>query len=479
MIIISDGDPTPPNAGTIRALTQQQVKVTTVAVGSHGVLGSQTMRDIARQTGGKYYEVKNANALPKIYQREARRVAMPLVYERPDMTPIIMSPEHEILRGVEGGGVPPVDGYVLTTVKQNPLVEVILRAPNPAKEENTTLLAAWTYGAGKSVVMTTDAGKRWASGWTQWEGYDKLFSQMVRWAMRPTGDTGDFTVATDVRDGRTEVVVTAMGEDEGFLNNQSMSAQAVTPDMKTVEIPIEQVAPGRYVGSFPSEMAGSYLIMVNPGQGKAQLRTGVNVGYSAEYRDNETNTSLLRSLAKIPAGDKPENIGEFTEEGLAAVALAERLAENPFRRDLPPAIMNQSIWPWLIVFGSVLFWSDVFVRRVQVNFDWLFVALGQAWDYIRGREREAVVPETMSRLRSRKQEIDQQIEGRRTTARFTITDPTVAEGPPPVAGLAEPDKPQRATPAEEKPEIPPGESYTERLLKAKKQVWQDRDDEKK
>jgi uncharacterized membrane protein len=475
MIIISDGDPSPPSAGTIRALSQQQVKVTTVAVGSHGILGSQTMRDIARQTGGKYYEVKNANALPKIYQREARRVAMPLVYEKPDMAPIITSPEHEILRGVEGG-VPPVDGYVLTTVKQNPLVEVILRAPSPAKEENTTLLAAWTYGAGKSVVMTTDAGKRWASNWTQWEGYDKIFSQIVRWAMRPTGDTGDYTVATDVRDGRTEVVVTAMGEDEGFLNNQSMTAQAVTPDMKTVEIPIEQVAPGRYVGSFPSEMAGSYLILVNPGQGKAQIRTGVNVGYSAEYRDNETNLALLNSLAKIPAGKGPA--GEFTEEGLAAVALAERIEQNPFRRDLPPAIMNQSIWPWLIVFGSVLFWSDVFVRRVQVNFDWLFVALGNAWDYIRGREREAVIPETMSRLRSRKQQVDQQIEGRRTTARFTITDPTIAEGPPPVAGSAEPKKPQRAAPAEEKPETPQGESYTERLLKAKKQVWQDRDEPK-
>jgi hypothetical protein len=476
MIIISDGDPSAPSAATIRALVQQRAKVTTVAVGSHGVLGSQTLRDIARQTGGKYYEVKNANALPKIYQREARRVAMPLVYEKPQMQPIITAGTHEILRGVETG-VPPVDGFVLTTVKQNPLVEVILRAPSPAKEENATLLAAWTYGAGKAVVMTTDAGRRWTSSWTAWEGYDKLYSQMIRWAMRPTGDTGDFTVATDVRDGRTEVVVTAMGEDEGFLNNQSMSAQAVTPDMKTVDIPIEQVAPGRYVGSFPSEMAGSYLIMVNPGQDKAQIRTGVNVGYSAEYRDNETNTTLLRDLAKIPAGGKP---GSFTEEGLKAVAIAEQIAQNPFRRDLPPAVMNQSIWPWLVVAASVLFWSDVFVRRVQVNFEWLFVALGRTRDYILRREREAPVPETMSRLRTRKQEIGEQIEGRRTAARFEITDPTATEGPPPLAG-AEPLAGLAPKPTIEQQQSEPqqGESYTERLLKAKKQVWQDRPDDKK
>jgi uncharacterized membrane protein len=478
MIMISDGDPSAPTASTIKALTTQGVKVSTIAVGSHGFLGSQTLRDIARQTNGKYYEVKNANALPKIYQREARRVAMPLVYEKADMQPIVMSGEHEILRGVEGG-VPPIGGYVLTTVKENPLVEVLLRAPSPAKEENTTLLATWTYGAGKAVAITTDAGKRWATAWPQWEGYDKLFSQTIRWAMRPSGDTGDFTVATDVRDGRTEVVVTAMDADEQFLNNQTMTATAVTPDMKTVEIPIEQVAPGRYVGGFPSEMAGSYLIIVNPGDKKAPIRTGVNVGYSAEYRDNETNEALLRSLAKIPAGSDPRAVGEFTEEGLAAVALADKIAENPFRRDLPPAIMNQSIWPWLVVLGSCLFWGDVFVRRVQVNFDWLFAALARARDYILRREREAVVPETMSRLRTRKQEIGRQIEGRRTTARFEITDPTADTGPLPVEGgpVETLEKPRPTAPL--KPDAPEAESYTERLLKAKKQVWRDRDEDKK
>jgi hypothetical protein len=295
--------------------------------------------------------------------------------------------------------------------------------------------------------------------------------------MRPSGDTGDFTVATDVRDGRTEVVITAMDANEEFLNNQTMTATAVAPDMTTVEIPIEQVAPGRYVGGFPSEMAGSYLIVVNPGADKAPIRTGVNVGYSAEYRDNETNLALLHSLAKIPAGKGPA--GDFTEEGLAAVALAEKIAQIPFRRDLPPAIMNQSIWPWLVVLGSCLFWGDVFVRRVQVNFEWLLAALGRAWDAILRREREVAVPETMSRLRTRKQEIGQQIEGRRTAARFEITDPTAATGPPPLEGgpAATIERPRQTE--ELKPDGQEPESYTERLLKAKKQVWLDRDEERK
>ena len=188
MIIISDGDPSPPTTATINAFKSQGAKISTIAVGSHGALGTQlssTLQTIAKQTGGKYYEVKNANALPKIYQREARRVARPLVYEPGNlMTPIVEEGDHEILRGVEAG-VPPISGYVLTTVKTNPLVEVLLRSPQPDKPDNSTLLATWTYGAGKAAVLTTDAGSRWARAWTGWDGYDKLFSQLVRWAMRP------------------------------------------------------------------------------------------------------------------------------------------------------------------------------------------------------------------------------------------------------------------------------------------------------
>jgi uncharacterized membrane protein len=482
MIMISDGDPSAPTPSTIAAIKAQGAKVSTIAVGSHGGLGTQlsgTLASIARQTGGKYYEVKNANALPKIYQREARRVARPLVYEPPSpVTPVVESPDHVILRGVERGA-PPITGFVLTTVKENPLVEVLLRSPMPEKVDNSTLLATWTYGAGKAAVLTTDAGKRWASTWTEWDGYDKLFSQIVRWAMRPTGDTGNFTVAADVRDGKTQVVVTAANEDEEFLNNQTMTATAVTPDMKSVPIRIEQVAPGRYVGEFPSEMAGSYLIVVNPGAGKAPIRTGVNVGYSAEYRDSETNVSLLESLPNIPVGRG--KAGVYVKEGLAESTSAAKIAENPFRRDLPPAVTNQSIWPWLVVAASCLFWTDVFVRRVQVNFNWLFVAMRRALDFVLRRERGVETPETMSRLRSRKQEIGEQIESRRAGARFEITDPTAATAPPPVEGAAPGAAPAKpAAPAlEPKPEAAAGESYTERLLKAKKQVWRERDEDKK
>ena len=75
VIIISDGDPTPPSAGLLQQFIDANIKITTVAVGTHGPAGSSPLQKIANKTGGKYYVVKNPKALPKIYQREARRVS--------------------------------------------------------------------------------------------------------------------------------------------------------------------------------------------------------------------------------------------------------------------------------------------------------------------------------------------------------------------------------------------------------------------
>ena len=227
--------------------------MTTVAVGADANI--PLLQRIATQGGGKFYAVNNPRNLPRIFLREVRRVARPLVYE--PASPVLpqFTTDHEILNGFEEG-VPPIRGLVLTTVKENPLVEVLLRSPLPPNPKNATLLATWTYGAGKAAALTTDAGQRWASAWTQWDGYDKFFQQLVRWAMRPTDEGGRFTVAATVRDGRTQVVVNAIDADEQFLNDQTMTATAIRPDLEDVEIPIEQIAPGRYVGEFPSKTRG-------------------------------------------------------------------------------------------------------------------------------------------------------------------------------------------------------------------------------
>ena len=101
--------------------------------------------------------------------------------------------------------LPPISGFVLTQTKDSPLAQVLIQSPKPDSPENATILAVWTYGLGRTAALTTDGGARWASSWTEWAGYEKFHSQLVRWLMRPTGDTGKFTIATKVEDGQVEV----------------------------------------------------------------------------------------------------------------------------------------------------------------------------------------------------------------------------------------------------------------------------------
>jgi len=474
MIVISDGDPTPPLPSTMAKYQQAGIQVTTVAIGSHGLLGSTTMRDIAKTTGGRYYVVRQADAakLPKIYQNEIRRIAKPLIYEPPGgVRATIEHPDnpHEILKGISAEALPTIGGFVLTTLKDGPLIEVALTSPKPADRENATLLATRRFGLGKTAALTTDAGTRWVRR-QPGDQYDKLLSQLIRWSLRPTIDTGKFTVATRVENGRVRVTVDALEEGDSFLKFLNMVGAAIGPDNKSQPLKFEERMPGRYVAEFTADQAGSYFLSIQPGAGRAPLRAGVNVPYGDEFRAGETNTSLLTSLASLkPRGGEPGRMirGDF-DDG----EFDDLLKVNTFVHDLALAQSTQDLWPDLLLLAACVFFADVLVRRVAIDFSWL--AAGLAWVGQRlGRDGEqGPREERVERLRSLKAEISADVERRRASARFE-PDPEAPEPgdvAPDVAGAGPRREPPRQkketklTPEKEE------ESYTERLLKAKRKA---------
>jgi Mg-chelatase subunit ChlD len=475
MIIISDGDPSPPSGTTITNLKNLNVKISTVAIGAHGPAESAVLRNIASATGGKYYAVNNANALPRIYQQEARRVAQPLIFRNEQgFSPRIKYP-HEMTKGIDEV-LPPITGFVLTTVKDSPLVEISLQSPVPPKPENATILASWTYGLGRTAVLTTDVGKRWAAPWTGWEGYDKLFSQLVRWSMRPVGDTGKFTVNTDVQDGKVRVVVTALDQNDEFLNFLNLSGSVVAPDMKSLNLEMKQTAPGRYVGEVDATQTGSYFVMLSPGAGQSPIRAGVSIPYSAEFRERETNEALLKSLAGLaPKSAEPGKVIDAEPELPTEQRLAKLLEADTFRHDLPKAASSQDVWHLLVFAASCIFLGDVFVRRVTLSFDWMSPLLAKL-----RRRQVATQTATMERLRSRKEEVGQQLEERRAATRYEPRpdEPVEAADIDQQLDLA---KPTRQEPTKKTETLTPQgeqETYTDRLLKAKRKVWEERNKDK-
>ena len=127
--------------------------------------------------------------------------------------------------------------------------------------------------------------------------------------MRPTKSDAKFTVATKVGEGKVEVVVNALDQQDEFLNFLDMQAVAVGPDLKVMPVIMRQAAPGRYVGSFDADSAGSYLVNVIPGPAMAPLTTGASVPFSDEYRVRQTNMNMLSQLAKLePSGGGSEGV---------------------------------------------------------------------------------------------------------------------------------------------------------------------------
>lgn len=472
MIIISDGDPTPASQSVLSQYKAAKVKITTVAVGSHGPAGHNELNRIAKETGGNYHKVSNASALPSIFMREARRVARPLVYEPESggVAPYIQQP-HEILSGISGP-LPPIKGFVLTERKDSPLVEVPLLSPKPTEKETASILATWTYGLGRTAVLTTDAGSRWAQDWASAPFYDQLFSQMVRWTMRPSNDDSKYNVSTNVRDGRVQIVVTALDADDRFVNYLDMNAIAVGPDLKPENVAMKQLAPGRYVGELTPEQAGSYMLSIVPGSGKPPITTGITVPFSDEYRVRQANMKLLESLAKKqPQGGSEGSIGEALENE----SFLSLVGQDAFRPGLPAAKSLMDIWPVVVLIGASLFFADVFVRRVAVD---LGLPLRMLADKLKKRRSKSEAIDTqqknrLDRLRNSKSTATEDLGKQIASTQYDVESnlpPGSTAATSFGSGTSEKKKDQEGTTASTGMGVEKEQSYTSRLLDAKRKA---------
>jgi hypothetical protein len=159
-----------------------------------------------------------------------------------------------------------------------------------------------------------------------------------------------------------------------------------------------------------------------------------------------------------------------------------------FRRDaglvMPKAF--KALWPALLWLAAFLFLGDVAVRRVAFDPEPAMRAISLWWARVRGSD-VAPVSDYFDKLKSRKAEVGEQLDrSRASTARSetaglfpgssssgsdAIIEGLIAEGDRPRGDGPGLTAPGMGTDAKE----PPPETYTNRLLKAKQRVWEDRD----
>jgi uncharacterized membrane protein len=481
IIVISDGDPAPASRPVLTALKNNKITVTTVAVAAHGNDNGSlsAMRDLATKTGGRFYNVTNPKSLPRIYQKEARIISKPLIYEQPQPWRPVIARRSEPIVGIPDV-LPAITGYVQTSLKESELVEVPIVSPNPPNPERNAILAHWNYGLGRSVAFTSDAGRRWATAWPDWESYAAFWSQVVRWSMRPV-DNKNLNLTVRREEGKLKIIVDALGKDNEFLNFLQMQASVLGPDLQPIRVGLKQTAPGRYEGVVDNaEASGNYFVNLGySGENglKGIVTSGVSVPYSDEYRELRSNPTTLETIASMTNGQVFSWKKRANNEEIDIQRTAAEL--DPFRRD---AYTTQPrgfspLWPNLLWLAAILFLGDVAIRRVAPDLD----RIKQSVRGLIGRFRGDVVlepTEYMEKLKGRKAEVNEQLDRNKlASTRFeaptlppgTIVDEPLLGGPAPET-RARPERPATPRPGPAQPPPTQADSYTNRLLKAKQKV---------
>lgn len=397
MIIISDGDPSPPAPALLQQFIDARISVSTIAVFPHGGTEVGTLSGIANATGGRYYFPQDPNRLPSIFIKEAKTLRRTAIQNR-TFTPVMdmISP---VMKGVEK--MPPLHGFVLTTVK--PRATVVLKSPS--EEELEPVLAVWRYGVGAAAAFTSDLSTNWGKDWVQWEHYQPVIKQLLLEISRATSET-DLRVRSFAAAGEGIVHVEDHAANERLMEVQ---AEVRMPDGQTERITLDQIGPRRYEGRFALKGQGRYQVTaVGVGANAQPQRAfgGFVVPYSQEYLRFRADPITLREVAQRTGG----RLLRGTEEADVIYGEARREQQT-----------SRPIVDWLLIALACLIPLDVGVRRVQM--DWALVA---SWF----RRTQAESEGTTNVLLERKKQVAASLKGEGARPRPALRQAPAAAPPP-------------------------------------------------
>ena len=384
VIIISDMDPSPPSDALLQAYVNAQVSISTVQVAGHGQPLQPVAKRLAEETGGSAYGPieDNPGQLPQIFIKEATIVRRSLIKEDRNGIPTQLTLDaagSDFMKNV--AGIPPLYGYILTSKKDHPLVEV----PVVAGEERDPIFAHWQTGLGKSAVWTSDAHNRWAADFAGSSAYGKFFAQLVRGVSRPA-QSADYEVRTIVEDGRGRVIVEAIGDDDRFKSNLTIAGGVLPPGNEDGQpLTLVQTKPGTYEAEFDARAEGNYVVSlqaIDPEGGSAALRGGTAVNGSAELLDLSSDLAAARRVAEATGGRLLPTFGPATDENALFARSWTDLAGNT--RMLPVSRSPLPIWDWLIPILVALILIDVAIRRIAWDWDATKAVAATAAGRVRG-----------------------------------------------------------------------------------------------
>jgi len=293
IILLTDGDTNrgaDDHGGVIAALARAEITVTTIRVGSD-TINVELLENISRATGGAFHHVAHAEALPTLMMRDARR----LIHDRDAQRdlPVRVAYAGRILAGIDERELPSVDRWALTRPRRGADVRLYV----PIGDERDPLLATWQYELGRVAAVPVDfqAG---GSAWPTWDGFGKLWTQLVSWAAPPALVSDHRLEARRQRDG-TLLRLTTLVDDAGPFALH-------LPEVG--DFRLRQTAPRTFTATVPSLHAGLHRATLLSGGGGTLVEEPVTLMVPAtseadrEYRAGDADVELLTSVATLTGG---------------------------------------------------------------------------------------------------------------------------------------------------------------------------------
>ncbi len=320
----------------IDALAEESITVSTVSVGSSA--NRELMRSIAERGAGRSYHASDSRSVPRIFAAETTIVSRDLIVEETFIPRVVT--RGPILEGISQQDIPPLEGFVLTYQKDG--AQMLLSGT-----QESPVLSAWQYGLGRSVAFTSDLRAKWGINWLDWQGYQQLLAQSVRWAQRPPG-AGRYVVRFDREAGGTTVIVDAFETDGSFRDLLELKALIQPPAGEPYEVTLRQSAPGRYEQRVRTSEQGSYLITLFGDPENAPRTYGLSVPFAQEYLQFRTDFELLDQIARRGNGE------------LLPLEGADRL----FDAEISGRLFTDRIWKGLLIAAVVLLVIELLLKKI-------------------------------------------------------------------------------------------------------------------
>lgn len=331
----------------VQAMVAESITVTTVGLGD-GADGD-LLRMIAETGGGRYHNVPDPNSLPRIFTRETEMIRRDASVE--EWFPVQQTRSADFLRGIALNTAPYLRGYVATQLKGPPAEQIL------ASDTGEPLLARWRVGLGHAVAWTSDVKNGWAVDWLRWSGFGRFWGQLVREHMRKK-HRQELDMTTRVIGDRVIATVDAFTPDERFDNQiiAKLSVKGAQSDSSSREVPMRQVAPGRYEADFRLDRYGTFALEAKhfreqPDGSLKQIGVSyghVSLPYPTEYASFQADRERLQRAATIADGQFEPQPASVFEPGDARI------------------LAYTQLWPRFLYAALALFLLDLLVRRVRL-----------------------------------------------------------------------------------------------------------------